>query len=1764
MVRFCKMTGAWRWLALLLAVLSLAGVPAQAAIRALPGFSTGAVPRNDDGYTDDVDLGFDINFFEAQFSQVAVNNNGNVTFGSGLSTYTPFPLTSTYQPIIAPFFGDVDTRDEGSNLVTYGQDTVDGHRAFGVNWSNVGYYDEHSDKLNSFQMVLIDRSDTGPGNFDIEFNYDRLAWETGDASGGQDGFGGTPARAGWSNGSGAPNTFFELPGSGVNGGLLGSALTSRSIASAVPGRYVFPIRNGAGRLDVVDAASLNYLDVPPTAAQVSANLSQFTGGGDQVLGAAADGASRVLLRFVTDVEGNVTFSQVADGSGETLVPGGSLRVAGSTQTASSVVAQTVPWNDKYVAFAMYYAPRELSDASGATLARADFHFTARQERSDGEPREVSKDFHLERPPVVLAHGLWSDASTWGPEFGNLVGVFRALKSLDFTVSRLDYRNSNASSFYSNRLQILSGSGGITELQTQYKRNRIALTRVDVVGHSMGGILARELVNSENYRTRSNYGQGWIRRLVTIGTPHFGSPIATSLVALQLTPQGRTAGLIAAALDHSIYDGAIDDLAALDVGRRLGPARVPSYAVTSAVTANVNEENHSIIAMLHFLGIGTSGFSGSHDLIVGVESQRGDIGQFSAPFTSWHIKETSDDAIGDLVAAKLVGSEAGFDTNGFPTQVANLRQQQQRAQNAQVLAAQVKKGIAALDVTDTPLVDVTPADGAAFDSSATGTPLQITATPLPGVDVRSVLISVGDTSAVLNAAPFSTSLNLPPSVAGDVPLVVIARDASNRVQILRRTIFVRPGSSLQSLRVTPAPVTLTSLGSARQLHVFGLYSDGIEREISSARAGTTYASDNSSVATVDANGLVTAVGSGNVIISISNGDVSATSVRAAYTNITKLSKSQIKSQFARNLTRFSAASTRVVVTVAPQAPRVLGLTPPQAATINGAPTTVSLAIEGENLGGTNKISFLRAGVPDTAITVDDFQVDSGGRRITARLTLAAGIAAGPRTVTVSNVAGTSSLADEGNNRFEIVPSALTLTLAAAQISERGATTNLTIARNTATDSALRVSLLANFSGVLQLPTTVEIPRGEVSVTIPVSAINNNLAGDDRSVLLTASAAGFQNGQATLSVLNDDRAALSLVLAASRVSESAAATPIVATVTRNTPVAAALTVALRSTDSSEARVPRQVVIPAGRAAISFEVQPIDDLLFDGPHVATIVATATGHDAATATLAVLDNEARLLSVQLIPDRVRENSRSGILLEVKRNTEIDAQTPALVVGLSAFPLRQLNVPSRIVIPARTAFIRIPISLINDSVAQGPHQVQISARAAGYATASGALTILDDDLTTPQVIRGRVLLPSRFQVPNARAATPNLGVAGVTVTLRRGSLVLDSVLTNGAGQFVFDNLPVGNYTVTVAKTNLLITPPTRAVALTVAQPAAALEFGVTPDFAISGRVRGLNADGVNVPLRNVVVIARGRATSVQTRTAADGSYRFTRAHGLLLDTYFVAPLQVGQTFSPTLQRATLSLSQPQVESLDFLADAADRQAPGALIDTPSNGQRLTQTPALAGRAVDNGSGIALVTLTLVRLDSATARTPNAFWDWSSARFVVGENLSRTQRPIDVHLAPTPGQVRWSVAANALPDLLDGFYGVRVTAIDAAANSTTTNFQRFSIVVPTTPKAATLENAPAAPTSRVRLSSASADQSSGTVRLVFSGSLAAADVANLQIERAGENVEIMAVFTASNVLTLHCEEGILHSGDALTVRWHALQDAHNGTLPDGETVLTLP
>ena len=287
-----------------------ATLPGGGAFRNLPGFSNNILPGNDDDSTGSVPMNLTLNFFGVQVSSVFVNNNGNVTFDSPLGTFTPFPLTSTNQQIIAPYFSDVETDFPTSGLVTYGNDTVNGRPAFGVNWPNVEYFGEGpATLLNLFQVVLVDRSDVGAGDFDIEFNYNQVQWETGDASGGTGGLGGSSARVGYSNGSQTAGSFFELPGSGVPGSFLDTNTTTgliyNDLNSTQPGRYLFQVRGGTVQSSADLAISANGPPAAATGSTITYTLTATNLGPNAATGVTVTDTLPAGFTFVSATPSNI-------------------------------------------------------------------------------------------------------------------------------------------------------------------------------------------------------------------------------------------------------------------------------------------------------------------------------------------------------------------------------------------------------------------------------------------------------------------------------------------------------------------------------------------------------------------------------------------------------------------------------------------------------------------------------------------------------------------------------------------------------------------------------------------------------------------------------------------------------------------------------------------------------------------------------------------------------------------------------------------------------------------------------------------------------------------------------------------------------------------------------------------------------------------------------------------------------------------------------------------------------------------------------------------------------------------------------------------------------------------------------------------------------------------------------------------------------------------------------------------------------------------
>ena len=114
-----------------------------------------------------------------------------------------------------------------------------------------------------------------------------------------------------------------------------------------------------------------------------------------------------------------------------------------------------------------------------------------------------------------------------------------------------------------------------------------------------------------------------------------------------------------------------------------------------------------------------------------------------------------------------------------------------------------------------------------------------------------------------------------TTSGESEFFTVAADGSVDIP---RIVLGSVSQVPTSLVVAPATLSLTTAGQTTQLSVVAAYPDGSTRNVTAAGAGTSYTTSNPAIATVSPDGVVTAVGSGTVVIQATN-DGAAGIVRA---------------------------------------------------------------------------------------------------------------------------------------------------------------------------------------------------------------------------------------------------------------------------------------------------------------------------------------------------------------------------------------------------------------------------------------------------------------------------------------------------------------------------------------------------------------------------------------------------------------------------------------------------------------------------------------------------------------------------------------------------------------------------------------------------------------------------------------------------------------------------------------------------------------------
>jgi pimeloyl-ACP methyl ester carboxylesterase len=242
----------------------------------------------------------------------------------------------------------------------------------------------------------------------------------------------------------------------------------------------------------------------------------------QMQGVAADGAATLLLRLTTTSPGTATFT--VTGAGDATLDGQFFDATsgGSTQGASIQSVATALSSGMFQTYALYQAPVDYTHNTADGTTQRQVTVTANfQQMAGGAPITMTRTISIARPPIVLVHGFMSKPSRVGALRDQLGAAFPGLPIL-----AVDYRNTASASFAANSMVVISG---IDQVRTNEAEAGIVAVRADVVGHSLGGVLGRLLVEAPNYRRPDNLMLGDVHRLISLAAPYAGSFAADEII-----------------------------------------------------------------------------------------------------------------------------------------------------------------------------------------------------------------------------------------------------------------------------------------------------------------------------------------------------------------------------------------------------------------------------------------------------------------------------------------------------------------------------------------------------------------------------------------------------------------------------------------------------------------------------------------------------------------------------------------------------------------------------------------------------------------------------------------------------------------------------------------------------------------------------------------------------------------------------------------------------------------------------------------------------------------------------------------------------------------------------------------------------------------------------------------------------------------------------------------------------------------------------------
>lgn len=275
-----------------------------------------------------------------------------------------------------------------------------------------------------------------------------------------------------------------------------------------------------------------------------------------------------------------------------------------------------------------------------------------------------------------------------------------------------------------------------------------------------------------------------------------------------------------------------------------------------------------------------------------------------------------------------------------------------------------------------------------------------------------------------------------------------------------------------------------------------------------------------------------------------------------------------------------------------------------------------------------------------------------------------------------------------------------------------------------------------------PTQVILPAGEESVTVDVTAIEDNLPNVTLDAAFAVKAARYNSSECYIELLDNDLPEIVLTLTPNTISESAGPMAVMATLKRLTHNDNKVTVKL--TDNSNGRLyysTQTIVLESGVSEAQFTIGAIDNALVDGEQEITVTAAiyisscdcaASGTTAGVVaqTIKVLDDDGPALKLSSSKSMLLEGAEEATVLTVSRNTDT---TNPLTVTLASDADELLTYEKTVTIPAGKTSVNVPVAVKANDISSDSRTVVFTVKADNYT--DGTCWAMITDQTLPDAV---------------------------------------------------------------------------------------------------------------------------------------------------------------------------------------------------------------------------------------------------------------------------------------------------------------------------------------------------------------------------------------------------------------------------------------------